>query len=298
MFSQNPFSQTTSSQTTSSQTMSNRTHLRQTSLIALFLLLAFSLASADSSSLSAAAIVDRNVAARGGLQAWRNVKTMKMTGKMDAGGNNRPTLAFSSPGAKKGAAMPPPRPTAQVQLPFVMELQRPRKTRLEIEFKNQKAIQVFDGSNGWKLRPFLNRHEVENYTPDELKATALQADLDGPLVDYAAKGTKVELDGREKVGDQDTYKLKLTLKNGQAQHIWIDSKTFLEVKIEGTPRRLDGKMRNVATYLRDYRVVSGLVVPHLLETIVEGYKDAVEKIQIETVVVNPTLEEIAFAKPK
>jgi len=49
-----------------------------------------------------------------------------------------------------------------------MELQRPAQDRsLEIEFNNQKAIQVFDGTNGWKLRPFLNRHEVETYTPDE-----------------------------------------------------------------------------------------------------------------------------------
>jgi hypothetical protein len=33
---------------------------------------------------------------------------------------------------------------------------------------------------------------------NELKAF-VQSDLDGPLVDYAAKGTKVELEGNEKV---------------------------------------------------------------------------------------------------
>jgi len=36
--------------------------------------------------LSAAQIVERNVAARGGLQAWRAVQTMSYSGKMDAGG--------------------------------------------------------------------------------------------------------------------------------------------------------------------------------------------------------------------
>ncbi len=44
------------------------------------------------SNLSAAAIVDRNVAARGGLQAWRAVLTMSMEGKLGAGGNQRATL--------------------------------------------------------------------------------------------------------------------------------------------------------------------------------------------------------------
>jgi len=93
-------------------------------------------------------------------------------------------------------------------------------------------------------------------------------------------------------------KLKLILNNGQTQHIWIDSKTFLEAKIEGTPRRLDGKLRNVATYPRDYRVVNGLMIPHLMENIVEGYRERSEKIQIDTVVVNPQLEESTFAKLK
>jgi outer membrane lipoprotein-sorting protein len=169
--------------------------------------------------------------------------------------------------------------------------------RIELQFNGQTAIQVFDGQNGWKLRPFLNRHEVEPYTPEELKATALQAELDGPLVDYAKKGTKVELEGTEKVGDSEAYKLKLTLQGGQTQHVWIDAKTFLETKIEGTPRRLDGKYHPVATYLRDYQPVNGVMIPRLLETAVEGVKQ-VERIQIEDVVVNPKLDDSLFAKLK
>jgi outer membrane lipoprotein-sorting protein len=218
-----------------------------------------------------------------------------MKGKLDAGGNARPTLPI--PGQKTGPQMPKPRPLEQVQLPFTMELKRPRKMRIELQFNGQTAIQVFDGQNGWKLRPFLNRHEVEPYTPEELKATALQAELDGPLVDYAKKGTKVELEGTEKVGDSEAYKLKLTLQGGQTQHVWIDAKTFLETKIEGTPRRLDGKYHPVATYLRDYQPVNGVMIPRLLETAVEGVKQ-VERIQIEDVVVNPKLDDSLFAKLK
>src|SRR5437660_8854887 len=50
--------------------------------------------------LSAAAIVDKNVAARGGLQAWRGVQTMTLSGKLGAGGNQRATLATPVPDAK------------------------------------------------------------------------------------------------------------------------------------------------------------------------------------------------------
>jgi len=272
---------------------------RRSDRVCIFLFLALSFAAGADldtahAKLSAAQIVDRNVSARGGLAAWRAVQTMEMTGKLEAGGNNRPTLAIPSD-KSRDAALPPARPAEQVQLPFTMELKRPRKSRLELQFNGQTAVQVYDGTNGWKLRPFLNRHEVEPYTQEEMVAASMQADLDGPLVDYASKGTKVELEGMEKVADQETYRLKLTLKNGKSQHVWIDSQTYLEVKIEGIPRRLDGKYHEVATYYRDYRPVDRLMMPYVLETTVDGIKQT-EKIEIETVAVNPKLSDSQFTR--
>jgi hypothetical protein len=237
-------------------------------------------------------IVQRNVTARGGLQAWRAVQTLSMTGKMEAGGNHRPTIPV--PGVRP-AQVPDQRLQEQAQLPFVLELKRPHKMRLELQFNGKTAVQVYDGSNGWKLRPFLNRRQIETYTPEELKAASLQADLDGYLIDYAAKGTKIESAGVEKVDGRDAYKLKLTLKSGPVRHVWVDAKTFLESKIEGVPRRLDGKDHQVAIYPRDYHTVSGLSIPYVLETRVEGVKQT-EKIRIESVVVGPKLDDSLFAK--
>jgi hypothetical protein len=257
--------------------------------------------------LSAAAIVDKNVAARGGLQAWRAVQTISMEGKLGAGGNQRAALPVPAPDRKGNPAILPQRPTQEAQLPFVMELKRPRKTRLELTFNGQTAIQVFDGTNGWKLRPFLNRRVVEPYTTDETKGAAMQLDIDGPLVDYAAKGTKIELAGVEKVEDRDTYKLKLTMKSGQSIHVWIDAQTFLEAKIEGQPRRLDGIYHPVEVYYRNYRPVSGLQIPYVLETRVLPVAQTMlgvrspavppEKITIDKVVVNPPFDESLFSKP-
>lgn len=252
--------------------------LRKLFLPSILLLSVIPLAAAENAptapvKLTAAEIVDKNIAARGGLKAWHAVQTMSMSGKLEAGG------------------------TQNTQLPFLLEMKRSRKTRMELQFKGQTAVQVYDGVNGWKLRPFLNRHEVEPYTPEETKAAAMQSDLDGPLMDYAAKGTKVELEGIQSIEGRDAYNLKLTLKSGQVQHVWVDAKTYLEAKVEGTPRRLDGKYRAVETYLRDYRAENGLMVPHVIETSVAGAKRT-EKIRIETVSVNPKLEDSRFTKPQ
>jgi hypothetical protein len=264
--------------------------------------------------LSAAEIVNRNVAARGGLEAWRAVQTMSLSGKLGAGGNQRATLQAPTTGQVPAAAgksrqpLLPPRPLEEVQLPFVMDLERPRKLRFELEFAGQTAVQVFDGTNGWKLRPFLGRRVVEPYTAEEMKTTSTQADLDGPLIDYAVKGTRVDLEGMESVEGRDNYKIKLTLKNGDAQHVWIDAQTFLETKMSGQPRRLDGTDHPVEIYMRDYRNVNGLQIPFVLETRVLlvaktalGLRDTPvppERTLIEKVVVNPKFEDALFSKPE
>jgi outer membrane lipoprotein-sorting protein len=156
---------------------------------------------------------------------------------------------------------------------------------------------VFDGSQGWKVRPYLNRHEVEAFTPDELKTAATQAGIDGPLMDSAARGISVSVAGKELIEGHDAYKLTLTSKDNQTQHVWVDANSFLEVKMDGTPRRLDGRYHPVAVYLRDYKTVSGLVMPTLLETTVQGVAGS-EKIAIANIEVNPSLADTRFAKPQ
>ncbi len=252
------------------------------------------------SSLSAAEIVARNATARGGAQKWQAVQTMLMSGKMEAGGNTRPTLPM--PGRRESHAMPPPRPAEQIRLPFVMELKRPRRVRVEVSFNGQNAIQVFDGTNGWKLRPYLNRLQVEPYTEEEMSAAAVQSELDGPLIGYAAKGTALAVEGMEKVDGQDSYRLRLTLKGGTTTHVWVDAKTFLESKIEGTPRRLDGRMHPVEILFRDYRSVQGLQIPFLLETRVlkatmaPGAPPVSEQILLDKVEVNANLNDALFTR--
>ena len=270
---------------------------------------------AQNTGMTAAQIVNKNVAARGGEKAWHAVQTLTETGKMGAGGDNRQPSAGAIPAVKRPGKQQmklpqSPRLSAEAQLPFTLDLERGRKMRLELQFAGKTAIQVYDGSNGWKVRPYLNRMEVENFTDEELHKSALQSELDGPLVDYAEKGTKVDLEGTDKVNDRDAYRLKLTMKDGHSVHVWIDAKTFLEAKMEGTPRRLDGLEHPVEIYFSDYREVNGLQIPFVLETKVlpiqtqgKGGVPAgnsafpVEKIAIEKVDVNPKLDAALFSKP-
>ncbi len=259
-------------------------------------------------SLSAAQIVEKYVAARGGLQAWRNVQTLRVTGRIEAGTADSAARSARIASAGMGASVKQSRlaaatatdksaATQQIQLPFTLEMKRPRRSRMEIQFAGATAVQVYDGKNGWKLRPFLNRNSVDSFTDEEQKAAEQKGDLEGPLLDYAAKGSKVALEGVESVEGNEAYKLKLTTKDGVAQHIWIDMKNFLDVKVEGQPRRMDGRMRNVWVFQRDFRPVQGLMVPFLYETAVDNSTQT-HKMLFDTVTVNHPIEDAHFTKPQ
>jgi len=227
----------------------------------------------DLPKLTAAQIAEKNVAARGGLAAWQAVQSITLSGKMEAGGK------------------------VDTYLPYTLQMKRPNKQRLAIEFAGRTALQVYDGHNGWKLRPYLNRADPEPFSPEELRKTEQGQGFDGPLVDYAAKGSNIELEGTETVEGQATYRLKVTDRQGHASHIWIDGTTFLEAKIEGNPRRFDGTMRPVETYLSDYRKVEGLMIPYVSETRVQGVRAAAHKMTVEKVALNPKLDDGLFVKP-
>jgi hypothetical protein len=254
---------------------------------------------------AAVPIAEKNVIARGGVKAWRSVRSMSMAGSMEAGRPRDPVkLAASYLRTKEQIRAEARRRLVQgrdapqekaVELPFVMELERPRKSRVEIVFQGQTAVQVYDGENGWKLRPFLGRREVEPYNDEERRIASQQADLDGLLIDHASKGSQVELVATEPVDGRDAYKLQVKLSSGEIRNVWIDQETSLEVRVDGT-RRLDGKPVPVYTYFSDYRAVDGLLIPHVLETRVEGVPGS-EKIQVEHVVVNPPLGRSRFTKP-
>jgi hypothetical protein len=239
--------------------------------------------------MSAQQIIDRYVTARGGAAAWKAVQTLSWKGQMGAGASTYEAVTAKLALERKE------RP--EMQLPFVMEYKRPLKSRLELTFNGQTAVQVFDGTAGFKYRPFLGRKDWEPYTGLEQLQASAEPGIDGWLIDSEAKGTMIEAAGVEAVEGQAAYKLAVTPKGGKVRHVWIDGKSFLEVREDGEPRKIDGRARAVSIYLRDYKAEKGLMIPHVIETAVAGVPKT-EKINIESVQVNPALDDGRFTKPK
>lgn len=96
-----------------------------------------------------------------------------------------------------------------------------------------------------------------------------QADFDGPLVNYEAKGHQVELEGKETLEGSEAYKLRITLDGGDVRHFYIGAEDFL-IRLQSGVVSVRGDEQVVETELGDYREVGGLKVPYRIETRIKG----------------------------
>ena len=215
------------------------------------------------------ALIARNVAARGGAEAWRAVSSLQLSGQMDLGQG--------------------------MHVPYVLEQKRPGKMCLEFVFDDETAIQCVEGKTGWKLLPFRGRMVPELMTESELRDIADTADLDGLLFDSAQRGHKVELLEQVPVDGRDAFKLQVTLPGGVMRWVYIDVETGLDVKLEAM-RMLGGRERRVETLYSDWQATGGLLIARRQDTWTEGDAEA-HFLTVTNVNVNPPLDDARFVMP-
>jgi outer membrane lipoprotein-sorting protein len=221
------------------------------------------------SAQTATQILSKVFVARGGLARMRAIKSESVQG----------TISFGS----------------EASGPFVVELKRPLKMHMTLSVQNQTMVRVFDGTQGWANNPFAGKTNPDSMTDEDLKNISEEADFDGPLVDYAKKGNKVELVGKDKVEDKDVWRVKLTTKNGDLRYYLFDAQTFLLLKWEGK-RRADGKEFPVESYFRDYRDVDGLKFSFQIDS-GSSATNLTQKLVIDKIELNVAIPDSEFEKP-
>ncbi len=214
-------------------------------------------------------IIAKSIQARGGADKLKSVQSIKTTA----------TIAMG-PG---------------MEAPGTLIQKRPNMARLEFTIQGLTAVQAYDSTNAWQIMPFMGKKDPELMSADEAKEMQETADLDGPLVDYKSKGNQVELLGKEKLEGTDAYKLKVNLKNGDVQTIYLDADSFLEIK-EETKRTVRGTERDVESSIGDYKEVDGIVFPFAIESGVKGSTET-EKLTISKIELNVPVEDSVFKMP-
>lgn len=223
--------------------------------------------------LTAAQIVEKNVAARGGIEAWRKIQTMIWTGHIE---NSR--------------ALAP-------RIPFILEMKRPDKTRFEVRAQSQVSVRIYDGTHGWKVRSGRGgRPEVQPYNAEELIFAGEGQRIGGPLMDYQARGIVVALDGMDEVEGHKAYRLSVDFPSGNSYHLWIDATTFLDLKYDRESRNALGQPGRVSVYNRNFKTVEGLQIPLLIESSAADVRETDEMV-IDNITLNAPLDDMLFSGP-
>ena len=214
-------------------------------------------------------ILARHFEAQGGLDKLKALESRRISGTMMMG-----------PG---------------MEAPLVIEQKRPGKRRVEFTVQGMTGVQAFDGERAWALMPFMGKKDPEYASDEDSKNEREDADFDGPLMDYKTKGHTVELAGKEAVEGADAWKVKVTKKNGEVSHYFIDTETYLLVKQEGKMKRRDTEFDS-ETYFSDYKEVDGYMVPHVMEQGAKGMEQR-QKISFSKVEINVKLDDSRFVMP-
>ncbi len=215
-------------------------------------------------------VINKNLQAMGGIDKLKGVKSVRLTGTMTVG-----------PG---------------MEAPITLELKRPNMMRLDFTLQGMTGSQAYDGASGWSVMPFGGSPAPQPMSADDAKLAAEQADMDGPLMDYKEKGHTVELLGKESIEGADTYKLKLTKKDGAISVYYIDAEQFLVIKQEAR-RTIRGAEVEVETIVSDYKPVEGLMMAHSIDSGAKG-QPMRQKLSVSKIEINVPIDDARFKMPK
>ena len=115
-----------------------------------------------------------------------------------------------------------------------------------------KIQQCVTDKGGWMINPMMGQSTATPIPDEQLKTMKGQLNVGGPLYDYAAKGSKIELLGK----DTADYKLKLTTSAGLDVTFYINMKTYLIDKTTSTVSAQGQDMETTVSF-SDYRKVDG-----------------------------------------
>jgi hypothetical protein len=159
-------------------------------------------------------------------------------------------------------------------------------SRQDITAMGMHGFDMMGTAEGWQYMPFQGMQKPEPKTADEVKKSQSDLDIAGPLVDYAAKGHKVELVGKEDVDGTECYKLKVSLAGGKEVTFFIDPASSMIIRIKET-RKMNGQDAEMQTDFSDYKDVEGVKMPFSIS-------QQFGTVLISSIKVNQTIPDSAF----
>jgi len=222
---------------------------------------------------TAANLVARNLAARGGADRLAALHGVRFEGRMVLPGDFQLTYRETRARTEAGGTL-----------------------RIDAALQGLTLVQAYDGAVAWRINPFEGRKDAERMSGDEARALADQASLDGPLLSSRRDGSTVTYLGREDFDGTLAYKLRVAQKDGDEFVYLLDPDTFLEIA-ETETRRVRGTQQVTQYEMGDYEKVDGVYFPMSIDSWSPGQPNQRQQVIIASAVANPGVTPATFAQP-
>jgi hypothetical protein len=209
-------------------------------------------------------VINKYIDALGGKEKVNQVNSVYVEGEMDIMGNKAPSVTYILNG--KGY-------------------------KNEVDFNGTKIISAYTDKGGWTINPMAGQNVATPVSEDLLKAGQLNLDAAGPMVDYAKKGNKVELQGK----DGSNYKIKVITPANVEIVYFIDTATYYNVKTI-TKMMANGQEMEITAENSDFKKTdSGVLMPYAGSITYPGLTINFTNTKIE---VNKPMDAAVFEMPK
>ncbi len=207
-------------------------------------------------------VIDKFITASGGKEKLMALNSLKMEGSL-----------LTTQGAEVG---------------ILITVLNGKGSRTDISIPGMaEGYRIMTPTKGWNFLPFQGMTAPQEADEDQVKMQQSQLDLQTPFLNYAAKGHKVELLGKEKVDGADCYKITITYKNGKAATLFIDATTYYRVK-SIINVKINGKDTEVVNTYSDFKKTpEGYLFPY-------SQTNATGTINYTTIEINKPVDENIF----
>lgn len=196
------------------------------------LLTLFIFFSIQTSAQSADEIIDKSVKATGG-DAWKNISALKANGIINANGT---------------------------EINFEMIVAQNKGARQGISLAGLQGYNIITPTNGWNFFPWQGHIKAEAITPEEVKESQDNLDIN-PLVDYKAKGHTAEYMGTDEFEGTECYKVKLTQKSGKVVTYYIDPSNYLVIHTVTLTKANGVESEQTSDYSNYQKLPEGIMMP-------------------------------------
>jgi len=179
-------------------------------------------------------IINKNIAAMGGLDKLNSIKTIYQEDSINGSG---------------------------IKIPVKLWKVDKKSQRVEFTLMGMTGYQIQRTDSGWAFAPFQGQTKPEPMTADEIKKGKDDLYITDAFVNYKERGYKVSYEGKDDAEGSEGYKIKVTISDSMSKTYYIDPDTYYVMQVKDKVTE-NGKVEEATEIRSNYKKTSdGYIFP-------------------------------------